>query len=57
MKLSDCYKCNEPVFEGSLWGVDMNKGFTCEQCEKENQFSNENYIKNAAFLKSESKKV
>lgn len=54
MRISDCYICNEPVKEGTLWGVDVNKGFTCEKCEKGNPFSDENYRNNAAFLKNAS---
>lgn len=51
MRIEDCYLCNEPVKEATLWGVDASKGFTCEQCEKDNPFSDENYRNNAVFLK------
>lgn len=55
MRIANCYLCNEPVKEGTLWGVDADKGFTCEKCEKDNPFSDDNYLKNATFLKNISK--
>lgn len=52
MRIDNCYKCDEPVNEGTWWDISLKQGFLCEKCNIKNQLIDEEYHANAAFLKS-----
>lgn len=57
MRIDECYKCGEPVYEGTKWEVSIELGFTCEGCLANKIKSEQSYLENAAWLKSQYQKI
>lgn len=57
MTIGDCYKCGDPVQEGTRWDISISLGFTCEKCGKDKAEANKTYKENARWLKDHNNKI